>query len=190
MNRLILTVCFILMTSMLNSIFAQADRWQQKARYKMDVDVNVETNIIKGKQTLEYWNNSPDTLKVLYYHLYWNAFQPGSMMDVRSRNQGNIVIGGRNDWDARVADRISKLKPDEIGYQKVSNLKMNGRSQKSELHETILKVIPDQPVLPKTKVILTLDFEGQVPVHIKRSGRDNAEGVRFSMGQWYPKLSE
>jgi hypothetical protein len=171
------------------SLVAQ-ERWQQRVKYKMDVNLDVQTNIIRGKQTIEYSNNSPDTLKVLYYHLYWNAFQPNSMMDVRNRELGKRLLNGRNDWEARVADRISRLSPEEAGYQKVSGLKMNGRPQKTELHETILKVILDKPILPRTKVVLDADFEAQVPIQIRRSGRDNAEGVRYSMAQWYPKLSE
>ena len=44
------------------------------------------------------------------------------------------------DWDARVKDRISKLKDDEIGYQKIISLKMNGVAQPFKYHETILEV--------------------------------------------------
>jgi hypothetical protein len=189
MRRLIglLAVLLVVLCSAGN---AQPDRWQQKVKYRMDVNMNVQTNIINGKQVLEYWNNSPDTLRELYYHLYWNAFQPGSMMDERSRELGKKVINGRNEWDGRVRDRINGLKPDEIGYQKVTGLKINGKLQKTQEYETILKVIPDQPVLPKSKITIELNFEAQVPVQIRRSGRNNAEGVRYSMSQWYPKLAE
>jgi hypothetical protein len=48
----------------------------------------------------------------------------------------------------------------------------------------------DKPILPKNKVVFDTEFEAQVPIQIRRSGRDNAEGVRFSMSQWYPKMSE
>src|SRR5882672_8362536 len=101
--------------------------WQQRVKYVMDIDMNVETNRFTGKQKLEYSNNSPDTLTKVFYHLYWNAFQPNSMMDVRSRRQGSMLVGARPDWDGRVRDRILNLKPNEIGYQKVVSLKMNGR---------------------------------------------------------------
>lgn len=167
-----------------------AGYWQQRVRYVMDIDVNAETNRFTGKQKLEYWNNSPDTLTEVYYHLYWNAFQPNSMMDVQSRRQGLSQIGGRQDWDGRIRDRILYLKPDEIGYQKIISLKMNGRTQSSKVLETILAVKLDKPILPRSKVIFEMEFEAQVPVQIRRSGRDNAEGVRFSMSQWYPKLCE
>lgn len=171
---------------------AQPDRWQQKVKYMMNIDMNVKTNQFTGKQKLEYWNNSPDTLTKVFYHLYFNAFQPGSMMDVRSRRQGAVNgPGGRPDWDQRVKDRILNLKPDEIGYQKIISLKMNGRPQSFKVLETILEVKLDKPILPKSKVVFDMAFEAQVPLQIRRSGRDNPTSkVRYSMSQWYPKLAE
>jgi hypothetical protein len=183
--------CFTLLFVL--TVAAQPDRWQQKVNYKMDIDFNVNTNQFKGNQKLEYWNNSSDTLFQLFYHLYFNAFQPGSMMDNKSLRQGTIRAGrnGGQDWDARVKDRISKLKPDEIGYQKIKSLKMNGVAQSFDTEETILVVNLKKPILPKSKVLLEMEFEAQVPLQIRRSGRDNpSTGVRYSMSQWYPKLCE
>ena len=171
---------------------AQPDRWQQKVKYVMDIDMNVQTNQFTGKQKLEYWNNSPDTLTKVFYHLYFNAFQPGSMMDVRSRRQGAVNGAGvRSDWDSRVKDRILNLKPDEIGYQKILSLKMNGKPQSFKVLETILEVKLDKPILPRSKVVFDMEFEAQVPLQIRRSGRDNpTTKVRYSMSHWYPKLCE
>ena len=176
---------------MISFSFAQPNRWQQKVKYVMDIDMNVETNQFAGKQKLEYWNNSPDTLTKVFYHLYFNAFQPGSMMDTRSRRQGTIQAGRSVDWDPRVKDRIQQLKPDEIGYQKIISLKTNGRPQKFEVLETILEVKLDKPILPKSKVVFDMVFEAQVPLQIRRSGRDSpSTKVRYSMSQWFPKLCE
>lgn len=177
--------------------FSQPDRWQQRVKYVMNIDVDVNTNQFKGKQKLEYSNNSPDTLTRVFYHLYWNAFQPGSMMDNRSRRQGTVVLRtDRNgndvvDWDGRVKDRIQNLKPEEYGYQKIISLKMNGRAQNFKVNETILEVKLDKPILPKSKVNFEMEFEAQVPLQIRRSGRDNPNtSVRYSMSQWYPKMCE
>ena len=57
-------------------------------------------------------------------------------------------------------------------------------------HETILEVQLVKPIMPKSKTNIDLAFEAQVPVQIRRSGRNNAEGIRFSMSQWYPKMVE
>lgn len=169
--------------------FAQQGYWQQKVKYIMDVDMNVQSNQFTGKQKLEYWNNSPDTLTKIFYHLYWNAFQPGSMMDNRSRRQGEISINGKPDWDARVRGRIDSLTPAEIGYQKVKSLKLNGVPQKFEELETILMVPLTKAILPGQKVMLDMEFEAQVPLQIRRSGRDNpTTKVRYSMSQWYPRI--
>jgi len=156
----------------------------------MNISMDVTSNTFTGKQQLEYTNNSPDTLKKLFYHLYWNAFQPNSMMDARSREMGTIRVNGRQEWDPRVRDRISRLTEKEIGYQQVNSLTMNGVAQKFTVHETILEVELSRPILPKTKVTLNMDFKAQVPLQIRRAGRDAANGVRYSMSQWYPKLVE
>lgn len=173
------------------ALYAQPDRWQQRVNYFMDVKMDVQTNRLNGKQRLEYTNNSPDTLFKVFYHLYWNAFQPNSMMDVRSRELGKKALpNGRQDWDGRVRDRISKLQPDEIGYQKILSLKRDGSPQQYKVVETILEVQLDKPILPHAKAVFDMDFEAQVPVQIRRSGRHNAEGVDYSMSQWYPKMCE
>lgn len=171
-------------------LYAQPNRWQQRVKYVMDIDMDVTTNRYSGKQKLEYTNNSPDTLDKLFYHVYWNAFQPNSMMDTRSRELGKTKIGRGLDWDARVRDRILNLKENEIGYQKIKSLKLNGAAQTITEHETILEVKLSKPILPKQKVMLEMEWDAQVPLQVRRSGRDAANGVKFSMSQWYPKLCE
>lgn len=186
---------FLLATLMVSSLFAQPDRWQQKIKYNINVNMDVVTNRFSGTEKIEYINNSPDTLYKIFIHLYWNAFQPNSSMDVRSRELGKNILTNRRgdqvkDWDGRVTDRISKLTPEEIGYQKVKSIKINGKEQQLLEHETILEVRLDKGLAPKSKTLIDLDFEAQVPKQIRRSGRDNAEGIRYSMSQWYPKLVE
>ncbi len=184
-------IFIFLLLAFSNVLIAQPSRWQQHVKYVMNINMDVNTNRFTGKQKLEYTNNSPDTLRQLFYHLYWNAFQPNSMMDVRSRELGKKMIGnGRQDWDSRVRDRILNLKENEIGYQKVKWLKMNGVMQILQEQETILQVKLTNPILPKQKVLLEMEFEAQVPLQVRRSGRDATNGVKFSMAQWYPKLCE
>lgn len=191
-SSLLLTLNFLLLTS----VMAQPDRWQQRIKYTMNVNMDVNTNRMSGTSKIEYSNQSPDTLYRLFFHTYWNAFQPGSSMDVRSQELGKTRLSEprRNsdglDWDDRVRDRISKLQPDEIGYQQVKKVIINGAVQQLKDHETILEVILSKPILPKSKVLIDLQFEAQVPLQIRRSGRDNKEGIRYSMSQWYPKMVE
>jgi len=175
---------------------AQPDRWQQRIKYQVDVNVNVTTNRFTGTEKIDYWNNSPDTLDRIFFHTYWNAFQPNSMMDVRSRYLGKTLLGHTKnnepvyDWDSRVKDRIQHLTPQEIGFDTVQAVKINGANQKLIWHETILEVKLDKSILPHSKTSLDVTFNCQVPLQVRRSGRDNAEGIRYSMSQWYPKMVE
>ena len=172
---------FLLLLS-IQFIIAQPERWQQRVQYKMDIDFDVKKHQFNGNQTIKYTNNSPDTLDRIFYHLYFNAFQPGSMMDVRSRTI--------SDPDPRVDDRIFKLTPDEIGFHKISALSQDGIPLKFEMVETILEVKLAKPILPGKTTTLDMSFSSQVPLQIRRSGRNNAEGIDYSMAQWYPKLCE
>jgi len=161
--------------------FAQ-NYWQQRADYQMEVDFDVNTHRYTGKQVLTYTNNSPDTLERVFYHLYFNAFQPGSMMDVRSRTI--------EDPDRRVGSRIFQLSENEIGYLRVKSLSQDGKTAQFAEVGTILEVQLAQPILPGKSTSFEMDFEGQVPLQIRRSGRDNEEGISYSMVQWYPKMCE
>ncbi len=168
--------------SIANTTAQNTSYWQQHVDYNMEIDMNVNNYQYDGKQELTYTNNSPDTLTQVFYHLYFNAFQPGSEMDVRSR-----AIA---DADARVGDRISKLAPDEIGFMKVNSLHQDGKNLSYTVAGTVLEVTLAKPILPGQKTTFNMEFTGQVPVQIRRSGRNNKEGVALSMTQWYPKLAE
>lgn len=161
---------------------AQPDRWQQAAKYEMEIDFNVKNHQYEGEQKLTYFNNSPDTLTRVFYHLFLNAFQPNSMMDVRNQNL--------EDADKKIGSKIGSLKPEEMGYTKIKSLKRGGTDLKYEINETILEVELDKPIMPGKKAVFNMEFESQVPIQIRRNGRDNAEGISYSMAQWYPKMAE
>lgn len=156
--------------------------WQQHVNYVIDVTLDHTTHRYTGKQVLTYTNHSPDVLTHVYYHLYYNAFRPESAMDVRSRWIA--------DPDPRVSGRIHELKPEEQGYLHALSLKHDGKPVRFEENETILEVHLDKPIPPGGKAVFEMTFEGQVPLQIRRSGRTNAEGIDYSMSQWYPKLCE
>ncbi len=164
----------------------QGSYWQQHVAYKMEVDVNVEDYTYSGTQQLTYTNNSPEALKRVFYHMYFNAFQPGSEMDMRLQHiedpDRRMFVDGKS--------RISDLKPDEIGFLRATSLKQDGKPVSFELAGTILEVDLAAPIGPGEKTVLEMEFNGQVPVQIRRSGRNNKEGVALSMSQWYPKMAE
>ncbi|SMO81930.1 M1 family metallopeptidase [Fodinibius sediminis] len=156
--------------------------WQQEVDYEMEIDVDAASHQFSGTQKAVYTNHSPDTLNRVFYHLYFNAFQPGSMMDVRSRSI--------EDPDSRVGSRISELPQDEIGYHHINSLTRNGEALDYMVDGTILEVTLQDPILPGETATFEMTFDSQVPRQIRRSGWDNKEGVEFSMSQWYPKISE
>lgn len=184
----------LLFLSFGNLLAQHSTYWQQHANYKMDVVIDVKNYQYKGKQELVYTNNSSDTLKRVFYHLYNNAFQPGSEMDARLQSikdpdkkmVDTLNVAGK----VVVQSRIKNLKPNEIGYLNISNFKQDGLIAHTKVTGTILEVTLAKPILPNSKTTFTLDFDGQVPVKVRRSGRNNAEGVEFSMAQWYPKIAE
>lgn len=160
---------------------AQSNYWQNHVEYKMDIDMNVEDNTFNGEQWLTFTNNSPDTITEVYYHLYFNAFQPGSMMDTRSRNI--------SDPDGRVKDRIFHLESDEVGFHEILSLEQDGQAVNYDIQQTVMKVELQRPIIPGDASVFHMTFHSQVPVQIRRSGRDNKEDVEYSMSQWYPKMA-
>jgi len=160
--------------------------WQQHVDYTMDVQMDVKTYRDIGTQKLVYTNNSPDELSRVYYHLFFNAFQPGSEMDIRLQNI--------KDPDKRMMEgdksRIASLSEDEIGYLHAKTLTQDGRPVRFTEEGTILVVDLAKPIPSGGKTTLEMTFDGQVPLQIRRSGRNSKEGVALSMSQWYPKLSE
>ena len=166
-------------------LHGQSNYWQQHVDYQMEVSMDVDTYQYNGTQILRYTNNSQDTLYRVYYHMYFNAFQPGSEMDLRLQSVSDpddrMFMAGQS--------RISVLKEDEQGFLRAKSLKQNGADVDYQLEGTVLEVSLADPILPGSTSELVMEFEGQVPVQIRRSGRDNKEGVALSMSQWYPKIA-
>ena len=172
--RIFVLICYF-------SGFSQ-NYWQQSVDYKMNVEMNVEDYTYTGEQQLTYTNNSPETLHKVFYHLYFNAFQPGSEMAERVNNG--------KDKNTRFNVNIDSINYNQQGYLKVYDLKQDGKSIQSVLSGTILEVTLIEPIKPGNSTIFSLNFEGKVPDLIRRSGKNSSEGVALSMAQWYPKMAE
>lgn len=184
MRRVLITFVSLLLFKSIESNAQRGNQpyWQQHVDYKIDLDVDVSSFRYSGDQKLIYTNNSPDTLKRVYFHLFYNAFQPESEMDQRSRSI--------KDPDSRVLDRISKLNSSDQGYLKVVNLKQDGSALNGLVAGTILEVELNKPISPGKKTTFEMSFTGQVPLMVRRAGKNSPEGVKLSMAQWYPKLAE
>jgi hypothetical protein len=191
-------IAFLITLSIANILSAQNNPnpgyWQQQADYKMEVWMDVKSFQYTGTQILEYTNNSNDTLKKVFFHLFPNAFQPGSEMDIRLQTitdpDKRMIKTFKVEEKEVKESRISTLKPDQIGYLDIRDFKQDDQIASVKVVGTILEVTLVKPLLPKSKTTFSLDFDGQVPEQIRRSGRNSSEGVALSMTQWYPKICE
>lgn len=172
----------LFLLSLLFFQIGNAQYWQQAVDYTMEVSLDTETALYSGSQKLVYTNNSPETLHKVFYHLYFNAFKPGSEMAIRLKSAA--------DKNRRFKIDVNALTPDQQGYLKVSELKQDGVLLSPVDSETILEVPLNKPIPPGGSTTFELNFEGHVPDVIRRAGKNSSEGVAFSMAQWYPKMAE
>lgn len=185
---------FISLLLLSTSIFAQRPGyWQQAVDYKMDIDVNEKAYQYAGKMTLKYSNNSSQALTKVYFHLYLNAFQPGSMMDYRLSNIADPDARMTNNLGTKekpqYQSRIANLTPAQIGYQKVKSLSVNGAPATFKTDGTILEVNLPKAIAAGTTATFEMTWDAQLPEQIRRTGRNSKEGVELSMAQWYPKMA-
>ena len=178
--RLLWTVALLATT--VTSALGQYPGWQQAVSYDMEVTLDTASHQYQGVAKVTYKNNSPETLDKVFWHLFFNAFQPGSMMDVRSRTI--------EDPDRRVGSRIVELPEEEWGWIHMERVKASGQDADFDEDGTILVVDLPKVLRPGKSVTFELAWTAQVPRQIRRSGWMNKEGVEYSMTQWYPRLCE
>lgn len=181
-------IFFLLLAFSSNLLFSQkGPYYQQAAAYKMDINVDAKAYTYEGKQTLKYTNNAPEELNVVYFHLYWNAFKAGSMMDQRVTNQGK---NGDSRLQKDGISRLANIPKDKAGAQNIHWIKQNGKTLKFEIQETIMKVYLAENIKPNTTTTFEMEWDAKIPLQIRRSGINNSEGIEMTMSQWYPKIAE
>ena len=174
----------LFITVLLISQFAlsQKNYWQQHVDYKMVIDVDVEKHTYIGTQRLVFTNNSPDKLDRVFYHLYFNAFKPGTDLEQNSRYS--------TDDSRTMSNKILMLDEKDWGDVQIKSLKQDGVNVKFKIEETILEVELDKPLGSGASTVLEMEFFVQTPAMIRRSGKNSEDNVAFSMSQWYPKLCQ
>jgi hypothetical protein len=153
--------------------------WQQDVYYNIKADVDERTDIITGSLELTYWNNSPDTLTYVFFHLYQNAFQPCSYLDDLTEHN-------------HVKSTFGHYEAEGLGTT-VSNLKSNGNTLKTETDNTVMKVFLDEPIMPGAAKEFSLDFktyfdEGSMRRRMKYYLVDG-EHKHYNGVHWYPRIS-
>ncbi|HAB31113.1 MAG TPA: peptidase M1 [Cryomorphaceae bacterium] len=155
--------------------------WQQAVDYHIQVALDDQKHQLAGDLSLRYTNNSPDVLDEVYFHLYWNAFQPGSMLS----NMANIPTKFP---DRAIGSNVENYAPDEYGEQIVQSLTLNGQPVAFVVDQTILHCTLPQGIHPGETVTFAMTYTTRIPKLVERAGRDNPEGIAYSFTQWYPKM--
>ena len=167
-------------------------QWQQHIDYQMDIQMDVKTFQYQGKQVAIYENHSPDTLHTVFYHLYLNAFQPGSQMDKNMQQvpdmPARFMHNAGTEAEPKYISKLSQLKENEQGFIRLRSLMQNGKAASYKVVGTILQVTLPEPILPKGKATLTMDYTAQIPTMGLRMGRNSSDGVALSLSQWYPRI--
>lgn len=157
-----------------NSLHAQQTYWQQQVNFKLDVTLNDADHSLDGFAKIEYINNSPDTLRFIWFHLWPNAYRTD-----RTAFSDQLLENGRTDfYFSNSEDR---------GYINRLDFRVNSVLAKTEDHPQhidIIKVLLPQPLAPGASIELTTPFHVKLPKNFSRGGHI---GKTYQVTQWYPK---
>lgn len=169
--KYILSLLLLIVT---NSLHAQQTYWQQQVNFKLDVTLNDADHSLDGFAKIEYINNSPDTLRFIWFHLWPNAYRTD-----RTAFSDQLLENGRTDfYFSNSEDR---------GYINRLDFRVNSVLAKTEDHPQhidIIKVLLPQPLAPGASIELTTPFHVKLPKNFSRGGH---VGKSYQVTQWYPK---
>ncbi|MEZ4720756.1 MAG: M1 family metallopeptidase [Flavobacteriales bacterium] len=144
--------------------------WQQDVSYEIEATLDDEAEKVSGKLKLTYTNNSPDDLTQLYFHVYQNAFEPGSYK--------NLYSGVHNE------------ETDPHQHTEVSALIVDGQSYDFIKDNTILIVDLKSPLKSGATATITCDFVTQFGPDNGRMKSYSQFGYKhFNVVHWYPRIS-
>lgn len=168
-----LFVFLFLIASLLSSA-QQNIYWQQHINYNIDVSLNDTAKELNGYISMQYENNSPDTLHFIWIHLWPNAYK-----NDRTAFSDQLIENGNADF--YFCDDEKK------GYINKINFKVNNTTATitdHPLHQDIVKLILPTPLLPNSSTTIETPFHVKLPYNISRGG---FVGHAFHITQWYPK---
>jgi len=152
---------------------AQQPYWQQQADFSINVSLNEATNTLKGFETINYTNRSPDTLNFIWFHLWPNGYK-----NDRTAFSEQLLKNGRTDFYFSA--------PKDKGYINQLNFMVDNIAAVIEPSADIdvVKLVLPKPLLPKATVVISTPFNVQLPAYVSRSGHTNGD---YQVTQWYPK---
>jgi hypothetical protein len=150
--------------------------FQNQADYVIEVDLDDQTNIIKGKVTLSYTNNSLEALPFIWMYLEQNRFSEDSRGTLTTP-----VVGNR-------------YKGDTDGGVKISNLSAKVKTVSTDYYitDTRMKINFNEPIPAKGgKATVSMNFEFKIPQSgMDRMGQLQTEnGIVYAIAQWYPRVA-
>lgn len=149
-----------------------AGYWQQDVHYRILLRLDERTDIGEGEATLTYWNNSPDTLPFVFFHLYENAYNAGSYADLMENGHAS-----RSDGKERGTEVLS--------------LSVDGIELQREQDNTVLKAWLPMPLAPGAKTVFRIVFKTHWAEDVwRRMKLFTSWGYKHYDGtQWYPRIS-
>ena len=157
-------------------IFAagQQTYWQQQVDYNITVSLNDADNTLDGAVSINYFNNSPDTLGFIWIHLWPNAYKN----DLTALSDQTLQNGSTDFYFSNNEQR---------GYINRLNFKVNGSVVQMEnhpQHQDIIKIILLIPLAPGANCTIQTPFHEKLPFNFSRGGHN---GQSYQVTQWYPK---
>ena len=143
--------------------------WTNTATYRIEAELDPGTSVLTGRGTIRYHNNSPDTLRNVFLHLYQNLFAPDGQRNI----EVPITQGMRL---TRVAVRGRAV------------VAQQGNTPGYAISATILRIpLGSEPLLPGQSVELELGWSYTVaPDGDPRGGQD---GQVWMVTYWYPQMA-
>ena len=151
--------------------------WQQDVHYKIYAIMHEDDNSLEGAEELTYWNNSPDTLRYVYFHLYQNAFVKGSYL--HQLEEAN-----------NVKPHLGKKEEAGLGIT-TEKVQVDGKDARTELDNTIMKVYLPAPLKPGGRIVIKMSFNTYYDNGLTRRRMQmyNAWGyMHYNGTQWFPKI--
>jgi hypothetical protein len=150
--------------------------WQNSADYVIEAELDDNTNILKGKLTMTYHNNSPQELPYIWMYVEQNRFTDTSRGTLTTPIMGNRYSG---DTDGGLT------------LTNVSAQTKGAASTKYLISDTRMQVFFTEPLKPGKEATVSMNFEFHVPeAGMDRMGRLETEnGTTYSMAQWYPRVA-
>jgi hypothetical protein len=149
--------------------------FQQEVNYTINVTLNDSKHELSGFESLEYINNSPDTLLYLYFHLWPNAYSDNNTQLAKELFRVNGKEKLFNDPELR-------------GYIDSLDFRVAGDGVQWNLlpgFPDICKLILNKPLNPGDTISVTTPFHLKIPKGV--TSRLGHIGESYQISQWYPK---